>query len=187
MLANIFFLLVCRHAVFFWVMSGKSLLIQTRLIHNTRRTLLLFIGKWHRIIINNEHAKLILLINLFKETPSPMPSMCHLVREQFMFFLCGQMLFPGDLMLWGKNSICVRLGMILKPVHSARECLTKQVEHEVRWEKLNSDGAETERDLFLLYYFEIPLKTFFICPNKLESSHITLHNRRNFSIYNDPL
>lgn len=177
----------CLYAHGVFLSQVREAPIDSNQAHKTKCVLLLFIGKWHGMIINKEHAKVILLINLFKQTRSCMPNICHLVREQFMFFLCGQILFPGDLMLWGRNSICVWLGMILSPGHSARMCLSKQVGNEVGWKHSTvMQRGDINRFIFIIL-FQNSSKAFFICPNKLVSSHITLHNRRNFNVCNDSL
>ena len=89
------------------------------------------------MIINNELANVIQLISLFKQNPYQVPNTCHLVKEQFVFFVYGQIWFPRDLMLWGWNSICMWLGMILGSRHTARAYLFKQVGEWGRVEKPN--------------------------------------------------
>lgn len=55
-----------------------------------------FIEKGNRMIINNELANTILLISLFKQNPNHVPNTCQLVKEQFVFLICGQILFSRD-------------------------------------------------------------------------------------------
>lgn len=119
-----------------FTLEGKKIQTDSCQAYKTDCVLLLFIGKWNRMIINNELANVILLISLFKQNPTHVPNTCHLVKEQFVFFVCGQILFPRDLMLWGWNSICMWLGMILGPRHTARTYLSKQVGERGGVEKL---------------------------------------------------
>lgn len=112
------------------------------------------------MIINDECAKVILPISLFIQTPSCVPNTCHVVKEQFMFFLCGQVLFPRDLMLCDRNSICMWLGMILSPGSSARMCLSKQVGNEVGW-KISTVMPRRDINRFILFHsFKLLLKHF---------------------------
>ena len=120
--------------------EGEKIPTDSYQAYKTECVLLLFIGKWNRMIINNELANVILLISLFKQNPYHVPNTCHLVKEQFVFFVYGQIWFPRGLMLWGWNSICMWLGMILGSRHTARAYLSKQVGEWGRVEKLYSDA-----------------------------------------------